>query len=624
MKSLLLLWIRIAEESAVRCCTSATLDVKYVQRRYEHEGLSFLTITLPTFGKDFEKSLDQGQTDRNLFQGFPWQAGLPRLFGGFLDLVFDRTSGVLLSEPSVDAILAVRQLTLMFNKVAITCTRARERQAMDGYVQCEKEVREADRMTNLGQWLAFDHMAAMLYRDCFLRCDREIVAGELLPKHGPGATADRLRGNAKYRQQTWPSRLDKEFPIGDFLLPNYRYYDSLDQVDLLEPEAEVPVRVISVPKTLKTPRIIGIEPTAMQYCQQALNRSLLSSIAKDDNLATMLGFYDQEVNQLLAREGSLSGELATLDLSEASDRVSNQHVRRLLRFNGPLHGAVDACRSRKADVDGHGVLRLSKYASMGSALCFPMEAMVFLTMIFMGISEELSTPLSPRMLKAFRGKVRVYGDDIIVPVEYVRSVISVLESFGIKVNRGKSFWNGKFRESCGREYYDGEDVSIVRVRRAFPTSRKDAAEIISIVSLRNQLYFAGYWSTVRWLDSEIEKLLIHFPVVLPTSRALGRHSFLGFETQWMDENTHGPFVKAFVVHAPLPLDELDGEGALLKCLLQMEHRNGRSLADIESEASCHPYDHLEAAGLPAGGNEHLVRSGRPVTVNIKLRGVSAV
>jgi len=91
----MLLWKMVAEESATQCCTSATRDIKYVSSRFEHEGFSFLTITLPTFGKDFQKSLDQGYVDRNLYQGFPWQAGLPRFLGGFLDHVFDRASGVL-------------------------------------------------------------------------------------------------------------------------------------------------------------------------------------------------------------------------------------------------------------------------------------------------------------------------------------------------------------------------------------------------------------------------------------------------------------------------------------------------------------------------------------------------
>jgi hypothetical protein len=90
------------------------MDIKTVHRRVEHEGMSFLTISLPNFGKDIEKCLDQGYADRNLFQGFSWQAGLPRFLGGFLDLVFDRGTGLLVDEPDIDAMQAVRQLRLMY------------------------------------------------------------------------------------------------------------------------------------------------------------------------------------------------------------------------------------------------------------------------------------------------------------------------------------------------------------------------------------------------------------------------------------------------------------------------------------------------------------------------------
>jgi len=77
MKSLIVLWKKIAEDLAIRCRTSTTMDAKYVQGRSKHEGLSFLTITLPSFGKDFQKSLDQGLVDRNTFQGFTWRQVSP-------------------------------------------------------------------------------------------------------------------------------------------------------------------------------------------------------------------------------------------------------------------------------------------------------------------------------------------------------------------------------------------------------------------------------------------------------------------------------------------------------------------------------------------------------------------
>ncbi|DAD52221.1 RNA-directed RNA polymerase, partial [ssRNA phage Zoerhiza.2_9] len=577
MKSLIVLWKKIAEDLAIRCRTSTTMDAKYVQGRSKHEGLSFLTITLPSFGKDFQKSLDQGLVDRNTFQGFTWRAGLPQFLGGFLDLVFDRTSGVLLVDPDIDAILAVRQLTLIFSKILLPCSDAREKEAMSDYIQCEKEVKVASSNLDSLDYREFERMSQLLFRDLFIGVDREINNLELIPKHGPGATADKLRGNGKFENRTWTDRLEEFFPSGDYLFPNARYFNEhYDDVHHLEPGSEIPVKVISVPKTQKTPRIIAIEPTCMQYAQQALldgfNRGISQSY-----LRNLIGTDSQEPNQLLARSGSLSGSLATLDLSEASDRVSNQLVRALFARHSLLQGAVEACRSRRADVPGHGVIRLSKFASMGSALTFPIEAMVFLTLVFLGIEKELSTRFTRLSdIIRFSGSVRVYGDDIITPVDSVHSVVHTLEHFGARVGMAKSFWIGRFRESCGKEYYSGYDVSVVKVRRILPSTRKHVPEVISTVSLRNQLYKAGHWRAVKWLDHQLVGILKYFPYVDDSSSVLGRYSFLGYDTERVCENLHRPLVKGYVVSSRLPSDPLDGSGALLKCLLK---RGNEPVAD---------------------------------------------
>jgi len=603
MKSLLRLWKELANESASRCCTSATHDIKTVMARTEHEGISFLTICLPEYGKAFEKCLDQKQVCPHHFPGFRKNrrsgGPLPLLLGGYLGRVFDTHSGSLLDDPCIDSILAIRQLTLMFGKISLKCTSARQRNAMRGYIKCEQDVKEFDKTVSPQFLERFKSMSDMLYSKVFSEVDHKIYNLELSPKHGPGVTADRLLGNQKWNQRTWPARLEEILPSGEFLLPNWRFYDQLHEIDILEPGSEIPVKVVSVPKTLKTPRIIGIEPTAMQYAQQAILPEILHGLGQDNNLCHMLGFKDQEPNQLMALDGSKNGTLATLDLSEASDRVSNKLIRTMCQNWPHLDKAVQACRSEKARVPGHGVIHLAKFASMGSALCFPFEAMVFLTIVLIGVEDARNAPLSLREINTLKDKVRIYGDDIIVPVDYVESVVRFLNAFGARVNGGKSFWNGSFRESCGREYYAGSDVSIVRVRHLLPTRRSDATGVISMVSLRNQLYYAGYWKTCQWLDDYIRSVIRYFPVVLSTSPVLGRHSFLGYEAQGLDKNLHSPFVKGYVVSARIPKNSLEGPGALLKFL-------------------------LKRGGMPSVDEEHLERSGRPVAVNIKLRKASSV
>jgi len=496
VKSLISLLQCVLIDLGTRCGISTSKDLKTILVRIEHEGWSFLTITLSDFGKDFQKSLDRGHVGSDLFQGFATtgRGGIPSFLGGFLRLVFDADSGRLLQDPSIEAIRAVRQLTLMWGKMLLDCTPERVDAALDRYLQCEQDVKSADRrllVSEPNRFEDFRRVGRMLWAELFSAVDSRIYNDGVLPKHGPGATADQLRGNAKYDQAVWTERLEVVFPHWENLIPSESFLQRTDAVRILEPGKEIPVRVITVPKTLKTPRIIAVEPTCMQYMQQGVLSVMVEEFSRHDNARNFVRFESQEPNQRLAREGSITGSLATLDLSEASDRVSNQHVRALLGNHRILREAVDATRSRKADVRGK-TIRLAKFASMGSALCFPMEALVFTTVVFVGIERALSRQLTRGMIQSFYGQVRIYGDDIIVPVEVVQPVMEELEAFGFRVNRDKSFWTGKFRESCGKDYYDGHDVSIVRVRRDLPLNRLQTEEVASAVSLRNQLFLAGY------------------------------------------------------------------------------------------------------------------------------------
>lgn len=594
MKSLMLLWNEAAKELGGWCHTSTDRDFKTVIDRVKHEGLSFLTISLPSYCSDFQKSLEQEYVASTSFSGFRRRRGLPAFLSGFLSRVFS-ADGRLLADPDVDAIHAIRQLTLMFSKINLPCSDARERGAYAQFVKCEEDIREAYQKRDERTFDAFARIGRLLFAPLFTSLDLSVHDGDLRPRHGPGSTAERLLANQKYNQVEWTRRLDELFPVAEYLFPSHRYWYEAERVDILEPGSERPVRVVSVPKTLKTPRIIAIEPTCMQYMQQALLEKIVDGVESDSTLSQLIGFDDQRPNQEMARIGSLTGSLATLDLSEASDRVSNQHVRLLLSNHPWLSKAVDATRSRKADVPGYGVIRLAKFASMGSALCFPFEAMVFLTCCFVGIEQKLSRRLTNKDIKSLVGSVRVYGDDIIVPVDMVDSVVRVLETFGFKVGRHKSFWTGKFRESCGREYYAGTDVSCVRVRRLLPAQRTDSEELVSSVSLANNFFLAGMWQTARYLDDYNGRFL-NLPCVATTSPSLGRYSFCGYETHGMDPHTHSPFVKGYKLVPRIPSSPLSGTGALLKFFLKR--------------------------GDDPHQRDHLQRSGRPRVVDIKRARIS--
>jgi hypothetical protein len=630
MKGLFQLWSTVASECAAVCRVDATKDIDYVLSRIESEGFSFLTITLTNFGKAFERSLAKGSTSSDSlcvrdepFAGFKRRtngSGMPHFLGGFLGLIFDPRDGVLLEEPDVEAIRAIRQLTLMFGKILLPCSDARVEAAFNNYLECEQELIASDKALPSGFLEDFKQASLLLWGDAMQQVDEDIYYGRIIPKHGPGSTADRLVANAKWDQLEWTERLEKIFPFGEYLIPNSRYHvEYLPLIKFLEPGAERPVKVITVPKTLKTPRIIAIEPTCMQYMQQGIARSLVPRLEMSKSRKGILGFTDQSDNHRMARIGSITGRYATFDLSEASDRVSNQLVRAMTCNFPNLSEGIDACRSRSADVNGK-VIRLTKFASMGSALTFPVEAMVFSTICFMGIAQAKARPLTEGLIQEFRRSVRVYGDDIIVPTDCALWVKVFLETFGFKVNTSKSFTEGNFRESCGKEFFKGDDVSVCRVRRELPCGPEDVREILSLASFRNQAYWLGLWQTAKYCDDILEKVLNgHYPIVEATSSLIGRESIIfPPESVGIDEDTHQPVVKGWFPKIKTPERGLDGVGALMKCLLLLEVPS----AGVENQPNrlvreVHAWSGIQEGSLPAAQAEHLVRSGRPLSVRMK-------
>lgn len=591
------------------CGIDTTLDDSIIRSRVETEGLSFWTIQLPQLAKEFISYVDRGYVDPNGFVGFHKEGLLPELLGAFFDKVFARYSGWLLDEPCTNAIYSIRQLCCFLEKVEIECTEERIRLALEQYIETDEQVGTLADTWDDEFLTRFQVMSSRIWGRLLNTVERRLVDDLVSPRHGPGSTADKLLGNQKWRQRTWTDRLEEVFPHGAYLAPRWGVFDTLDDVELLNPDAELPVKVITVPKTQASPRIIAVEPTCMQYMQQALLCEFVDCLENVTISRGFVGIRDQGPNQDLAFEGSLLGTIATLDLSEASDRVSYRLVETMLANTPELAQMVDACRSRTARVlikkgtnEVEHLVRLNKFASMGSALTFPIEAMVFTTIVFMGIESALNRRLHNSDISLLVGKVRVYGDDICIPVDMMQPVIAMLEAHGLKVNERKSFGTGRFRESCGKDYYDGVDVTIVRCRRLLPASRRDAEEMVSLVSLRNQLYKAGLWGLTKHLDTYIEGL-IPFPVVAETSPVLGRHSFLPKEGQRLCSRLHIPLVKGCVVKAILPVNILDGYDALLKWFLEGGKTDPLGFAD--------PLD-----------KDHLMRSGRPSAVHIKLRWAS--
>lgn len=229
MQSLLMLWEVAALEFSGECQTSTSRDLQTVRERVGHEGLSFLTITLPQFGKDFEKSLDQGRVPQTAFAGFAKVGYLPRFLLGFTGLVFNSGDGRLVEEPSIEAIRAVRQICNLFGKTYLKCSDAREAAAFRKFVEVEHQLKSNDREIDYDELRHCQRIAMLVFGDAISVVDRKIYEGNLIPKHGPGATADKLRGNSKYNLQMWTERLQEVFESSEYLFPSVSHFLERDR-----------------------------------------------------------------------------------------------------------------------------------------------------------------------------------------------------------------------------------------------------------------------------------------------------------------------------------------------------------------------------------------------------------
>lgn len=285
----------------------------------------------------------------------------------------------------------------------------------------------------------------------------ESLYGDWVPKHGNGAVAE---GNLDKAQKYLSFQTDGTLEDFDLLTGGLGFprpiKEGLDRT----------ARVVFVPKSATALRTISAEPAILQFYQQGCLRSLIRYIAHHQYLRTRIDTSWPDINRHLAWEGSFDGSFSTVDLSSASDSVSWALVSYLFR-DTPLWPMLDATRSTHVILpDGRRVEQRS-FAPMGSALCFPVECI-----IFSAITDVAVGARGPYRHSSYR----VYGDDIVVEKEHTEFLLCLLSDLGFKVNQDKTFWQQPepepielypYRESCGGEYIHGYDVTPVRIPRNF-------------------------------------------------------------------------------------------------------------------------------------------------------------
>lgn len=264
-------------------------------------------------------------------------------------------------------------------------------------------------------------------------------------KRGPTAAIDKFSGEAH-----------SSFSALCNWLPFAEYTVLEDQTIGMKEESDL----FTVPKSTDIDRVACKEPEINMFLQRGVGNHIRKRLKKFG-----VDLNDQSLNRQLAATAVKQG-LATIDLSSASDSISRQLVIELLPFD--WWALLDDLRVKHTRIDGR-LHDLEMFSSMGNGFTFELESL-----LFYAITRVVC------WRSGLKGRVSVYGDDIIAPNGVVPRLKRVFDFLGFKLNPKKTNWRGMFRESCGGHYYCGVDVTPFYVRGPI-------ARVTDLIRLLNQL-----------------------------------------------------------------------------------------------------------------------------------------
>lgn len=258
--------------------------------------------------------------------------------------------------------------------------------------------------------------------------------------------------------------------IRDCILPGaMKCYDPLDFVSRIRERCTfVDHNNISfVPKTAKTHRSIAVEPFLNGFIQKGTDEYLRACL-----LRRGIDLSDQSRNQALALEGSLGGTnpYVTIDLAAASDSLSIEVVRDLVppewfEYLSDIRAPYFMLPGQKLKVSSDcevGVKHeYAKFCSMGNGFCFPLQTLIFASVCHAAMHQC-----------GYDDDFSVYGDDIIIRQGAALLAVEMLQELGFRTNVDKTFITGPFRESCGADWYEGQDVRPVHLKERLADVRE--------------------------------------------------------------------------------------------------------------------------------------------------------
>lgn len=527
-------------------------DLARLEKFVAARGLPTYTVDLPAVGKHLDRCLSTGQyiaSGLPLTQRYSRKVVIPKFLRGLYLLVFHE-DGCLRDDYSLDAVIFLRQFYNCAKKVTVGCSDEATRQEVAKFLAADRALpRQNRRWTGAGGWefpsskeersqfgfrpqtkyfsffadygndLPGSHPTGLEYR---LTENLDMVVkilcrtlGDFCPsrarhKHGPGAVSERTGPVNKYEFVNWSDRLERVYPIADHGFVNHAAWAAAAESEILGLVPGIggcdPVsRLVAVPKTHDKPRLIAAEPTEHQWCQQSIWHYFRESVSTSW-LYFFLRFDSQELNQGLCVKGSESGALCTLDLSSASDCVTCDVVESMFWRLPKLLECLYATRTRAVDHSGitgdEEPHMLRKFSTMGSAVTFPVESLIFLSVALAATLLQRGQRVTEENIRALKGEVAVFGDDIILPTDAREACVSLLNLLWFNVNTNKSFWEGNFRESCGVDAFHGDDVTPVYWRG--PNTGKPES-VAMTVAVANNFYKRGYCNSATYMASTVRR-----------------------------------------------------------------------------------------------------------------------
>lgn len=391
-------------------------------------------------------------------------------------------------------VLILRQVLLAWSKVTDITTIASEEDEIAAFVARITRKPEIRLTTSVISWARY-LLRTLFMEDGMLNASLQQWIDDPFGRHGPGATFDGSTGSEKWD-------FVQKFGLDDRAYGLYPFASGRSY-DLSEP-SELTSRLCVVPKDFRSHRLICIEPKEAMFHQQGLLQVLNDLVSRHFLTRRSIDFTSQTRSMYMSRDMRNS----TIDLSDASDRVSLQLCRLLLPRE--VFALLTRYRSRHIELpNGEQVPEYETMFTMGNALCFPIETIVFWSIALATMLDcegqivqdypELHQLAS--LIKRYR--LRVFGDDIIIPTRHYDPVRCALISSGFQVNTAKSCCSTLVREACGSWWFMGTDVRITRFHYSEVGSLR---EWISLIESAKELYRNGFHLASRSILDELAKV----------------------------------------------------------------------------------------------------------------------